>query len=179
VNERPSLIRLIEIWKAKSGVPMRGERGTEYIGIPFGDRLSLFMDLFQTMVNLGYSKAEISSPTVQKKLIDECWPEMITKMTAKNLKISKDIVRKQWNSVLDKFSDLEISKYKEPERQLSNTTLKETIDQQTKEEILDDLYNPKDRLVMNTSDWVKPPIVEDLFAEIAALEESLKEDKNE
>ncbi len=179
MSERPSILRLVEIWKNKIGVEMKGRGGTEFIGIPMdGQRLKNFKDLFQTMIDLGYSKIEISSPAVLKKIIDECWPDLIVNMTDKDLKISKDIVRRQWTSIVDKFSDVVISQYVEPEK--DNIPESDDIDKKSendKEEILEDIFNPKGRIKIEPFGRVMPALDEELFAKLAAVDKMLKEKK--
>lgn len=148
-NERPTLDKIIAVWKADCGETKQSDRGTTYIVVPIADRYGNFLNLIQTILDHGYTKDELSSVSLRTKVVMACWPEIIKKMSHKDLKLSRVISANQWDEAINKFSDLKISKYVEPLKPEPKVYLtspsKDNVS--SKENLLNEIINPKNRLV--------------------------------
>ena len=105
---------IVDYWKADCGQVHTTERGSTFLVVPLNDRRGLLLNLIQTLVDHGYSKEEIETGAVSAKVVLSCWPEMIKRISAKQLKENRAITRKQWDESLKEFFKINISKYKKP-----------------------------------------------------------------
>lgn len=149
-NEKPSIDEIIGAWKADCGLTKRSDMGTTYVVVPIPDRYLHFLDLIQTLLDHGYEKEYIRSKVFRGKIVLICWPDIITKITDAGLRKTRAITASQWDEAVNKFSDIAISKFVELEKELPVNKVevkKEFKQQKTKEELLEEVLNPKDRLI--------------------------------
>jgi len=149
MSERLSIDEIIGDWAAKCSVELTNKNGHPYWGIPSGSsRRECFLDLIQTLLDQGWKKEEIKTDGVRAKVVNTCWPDKERSISAKELRTSKAATANIWEQTVRTVTGIEISKY---EGKVSNyvaptppvsVTLKES-----KEEILEEIFNPKDRLI--------------------------------
>lgn len=170
-TERPNIDAIIAVWKANCGETRQSERGTTYVVIPIPDRYGQFLNLIQTMLDNGYSKEEVRSISIRNKVVMACWPDLIKKISPKDLKKSRLITAKQWEEALDKFSDIIISKYVEPQKPIVKYETK-SYEKPTEKVVEKELeIDPKDRIKMDTSDIPDPELDLDFLNELGELNE--------
>jgi len=161
--ERMSMEDIIASWKANCGQVKTSPNGSTYLVIPIPDQRSHFLDLIQALSHYGYSKEEIASGNTTMRVAKVCWSDLITRMSAKEIKRARDIASHTWKEAIAEFFAIELPKYSGPKKDASLFTKKEY-----REPILD--LNPKDRIKTDTSDLPQFVDDEDILAEIAALE---------
>ena len=163
-NEKLSVDRILDLWKADCGEEKTSEAGTTYLVVPIADRRGRLLDLIQAMTNYGHTQEEIRSSTVMLKVVKICWPDLIKRMSAKDIRKNRDITRAQWKEALDEFFVTNFPKYVKPEKAapIQKTEAK-------KEKVLE--LDPKDRIKMDVSDIEDAPIDLDLLQELG-LDES-------
>ena len=178
-EDRPSLDEIIKVWNGKSSIKKypRSHSGRPYWAIPFETQKECLMNLYQTLLDFGYSKQQIQDPLVEGKILEECWPKEIKAYV--DWKKSRDILKKNWKKTFTVFSDVKISQYKEPKNQpvVPVISSNETIPENEKKEILEDIFNPKGRLKVECFDRVIPELDRELFEKLAAVDKMLKEKK--
>lgn len=158
---RQSIFDTIDNWLADCGEVRQSERGTTYLVIPIPDRRGHMLNLIQDMVNRGFSKEDIENARVSDKVVKTCWSDLITKMSAKELKKSRDISRTQWEAAITEFFVVPVAKYSKPKK------MSPMVKKEMKEEVIPDL-EPKDRIKIDTSGIADAPLDEDFLAELAA-----------
>ena len=166
-NEKPSIDKIIAVWKANCGETKHSERGTAYVVVPIPDRYIHFLNLIQTLLDHGYDKEYIESGSLRGKVVLACWPDIITKISAKDLRRNRAITASQWDEAVNKFSDIAISKFVEPDKEVP--VQKAEIKKEYKEKVLE--IEPKDRIKMDTSDIADSPLDPDFLRELG-LDES-------
>lgn len=147
-DERLPIDRVIALWKADCGIERESDNGTTYLVVPIPDRRGRFLDLVQAMVHFGHSEEDIRSATVSTKVVMACWSDLIVKISDNKLKKYRGISRNQWEEAVDEFfvKGLNLPKYIKP---IDNNVYHITPPkkEKTKEEMMDDIFNPKDRIV--------------------------------
>lgn len=144
--------RILELWLADCGEQKCSPRGTTYLVIPLPDRRGRLLDLIQTLVSFGYKQEDIRTATVSNQVVKMCWSDLIVNMTAQNLRKCRDISRKQWEGAIDEFfsKDVELPKYEGKSREpapIPETKAKATPKEKTLEELKEEIFNPKNRIV--------------------------------
>lgn len=167
-DEKRSIEDIISDWKFACGQEKTSDRGTTYVVVPIADRRGNFLKLIQTMVDEGLTREEVKSGAISTNVVLTCWSDLIVKMTAKELKRARDITRSQWQEAIKEFFARPISEYAGPERAVvPDIKVPEKLAKKelTKEELMGEIFDPKDRIVptiidrTNDTNW-------DLLAEL-------------
>ena len=149
-TERLSIDRILDLWLASCGEVKTSPASSTYLVVPFADRRGHLLNLIQALVQYGYSEQEIRTGNTSMKVVKMCWSDLIKNMSTKKVRESREIARKQWSGALDEFFVTDFPKYVKPEKiaplvpKTESGPLKKEI---TKEELLTEILNPKDRLV--------------------------------
>lgn len=145
---KPSADEVIASWKADCGEVKSSERGTTFLVIPIADRRGHFLNLIQSFIHYGFTKEEIKSAAISTKVVKTCWSDLIQKMSAKDIKKSRDISRNQWEGALEEVFKLKIYKYvkEKKEKTLDDRSVAEL------EKILEEIENPKDKIISQKID---------------------------
>lgn len=163
-----SIDDIIAHWKADCGTTRQSERGTSYVVIPLTNRRWHFLNLIQTLLDHGHSKEAVCSASTSTKVVLACWPEIIEKLSTKELKKCRDITSSQWREALLKVTHIPISIYKEPEKT-------QPINKIEKELSLS--LDPLDRIGLDSSDMDEIPWEEDLLSELTNIGSKVKTDE--
>lgn len=155
MSERLSIDEIIADWEAECSVDLISKSGFPYRGIPSGSsRRGHFLNLVQTLLDQGYSKEEIKTGSLCAKVVNTCWPDKERSISAKELRTSKAGTRKLWEQCVRKVIHIEISKYevedvepREPAVSFRPPTLDKRESKESKEDILEEIFNPKDRII--------------------------------
>ena len=118
----------------------------------------------------GYQEEDIRSSTVSTKVIKICWSDLITKMSAKELRKSRDIARNQWEGALNEVFTMEMPKYVKPEKPTPVIVNQNNYKVENKPEKPLEI-DPKDRIIMDTSDMVEGELDLEFLQELG-LDES-------
>jgi len=167
MSERLSIDEIIADWAAKCSVELTNKNGHPYWGIPSGSsRRECFLDLIQTLLDQGWKKEEIKTDGVRAKVVNTCWPDKERSISAKELRTSKAATANLWEQTVRTVTGIEISKYVNnyvvPTPPVS-VPLKES-----KEEVLEKIMNPKDRVKVISSCADTPPDL-NFLAELGVL----------
>lgn len=139
---------ILNDWKYACGEEKTSEAGTTFIVIPIADRRGNFLNLIQTLVDRGLSKEDVKSAPLSTKVAKICWSDLIKKMTQAEVKRSRDISKNQWEEAIIEFFAKPISIHvKERPIKIPKEVTKDPKKELTKEELLEEIFNPKDRLV--------------------------------
>jgi hypothetical protein len=173
-NEKPvpPILEVVELWKFDCGIEVRGKGGSTFKGIPIPDRRGRLLDLIQAMVSFGYVREEIEAPAVSTKVVMTCWSDLIVNMTKTNLRKSRDITRLQWEEAIKEFFSVELPKFQK--RETAPEYKKEPKLEKTKEDLIMEIMEPKDRLVspqkIDRGDNTNWELLEELGIEPDSLE---------
>lgn len=149
-TEKPSIEDIIKKWKQDNGQVRVSDRGTAYVIMPNSTLLSNLKILAKTMFDSGYSYKEMKDYRVAVKLADICWREnKIVKMSSTEIKKAKMGLVEDWSEVISTYSGIKMSELSDSEKVVPVKTEKPKEKELTKEEILDEIMNPKNRLVSN------------------------------
>jgi hypothetical protein len=153
-DEKRSIEDIISDWKYACGQEKTSDHGTTYVVVPIADRRGNFLDLIQTLVDEGVAQEEIASGSISTNVVLTCWSNLVTKMTAKELKRARNITRSQWQEAIKEFFARPISEYAGPERAIAPTPKeqKPAKKELTKEELMEEIFDPKDRIVSTVID---------------------------
>lgn len=146
-SDRPSIDKIIDIWKADCGESKVSSHGVVYVVIPLATQYNHFLDLIKTLLDNGFSKSEVESVGLRTKIATKCWPDIIQKMSVKEIKRARTITAMRWDEAVNKFSDFKISRFveeKKPEPPIPETFNKRV---EKEEPSLEEIINPKNRLV--------------------------------
>jgi len=176
LNDAPSIDKILDHWLADCGEEKRSDSGSTFLVIPIADRRGRLLDLIQAMVSYGYTEEDIRSATVSTKVVKTCWSDLIIKMTAQELRKSRDITRKQWEGALNEVFTMEMPKYVKPEKPAAPVV--KTHHEKELAERLSDI-DPKDRIKVDTSDMVENPLDLELLKELGIDESFVTGKKNE
>jgi hypothetical protein len=160
-NEKPSIDKIIAVWKANCGETKHSEKGTTYVVVPIPDRYTHLLNLIQTLLDHGYDKECIESGSLRGKVVLACWSDLIIKISAKDLRRNRAITASQWDEAVNKFSDITISKFVEPEKEVPVQKVeikKESLTEEKMEELANlaqKLKNDPNRSSPNLSEEVE------------------------
>ena len=168
MNERPSIDKVLDLWKADCGEVKTSSQGTTYLVIPLPDRRGRLLDLIQALVSYGHLEEDIRSGSVSSKVVKMCWSDLIVKMTAKDLKRNRDITRHQWEEALNEFFKIELPKYVKKVDPLVKTW---EYRKDKPDRLLE--VDPSDRIRLDTSDVPDAPLDLDFLEELGIDESSV------
>lgn len=146
-GQRPSIDKIIDIWKADCGESKVSSHGVVYVVIPLATQYNHFLDLIKTLLDNGFTIAEIESVGLRTKIATKCWPDIIQKMSVKEIKRARTITAMRWDEAVNKFSDFKISRFVEEKKPESIIPAPHHRKTEVKEPSLEEMVNPKNRLV--------------------------------
>ena len=151
-DDAPPLNKIIDAWKTSCGDVYLGEKGTPYVRIPSARMRESLQILRKTLVGYGYTYEEIDSVRVSMAIVDACWKEnKIVKMSISEIKKAKKNLSDDWDEVIHdpEFSGIVIAKLDEDEKDVPVAKTEYKKPEKTKEEIMSEIFEPKDRIVPN------------------------------
>ena len=151
------------MWKDEHSVWYRGDGGTPYRRIPTREMPDALFSLSKTLITQGHSFEEIDNSRVGSMIADTCIREdKIVKMSNSDVKRAKTSLGIDWNENLrsKRFRDFLASFLEQPIKEVVVKTeesekivivektgpKKQQKAEKTKEEIMDEILNPKNRI---------------------------------
>lgn len=140
---------IIDDWKHEVGLQRSGKSGS-YRVIPFQGKMDLLLALAQTMIDEGHPEEVIRSLNTRNLICNACAAPDAANI--KNNKKIKQITGEQWKEALKEFYRGPVSQFrpKEPEKSYAVTPIEEATQ---KKMSIEDIMNPKNRIVIDTSQY--------------------------
>lgn len=142
---------IIEAWKAEFGTLAQGQWGP-YRFIDFKSNRELVLNLVQTLKDEGYPEADLAGARVQLKVVDACEaPPGKSARKASSIRTTKNMTASNWRWALVEVYRGKVSTYVPPAQEIADIV--ETIfpleikPELSKEELLEKIMSPKDRIV--------------------------------
>ena len=170
----PNISTILRFWKEECGEIRTSQTGVQYTIIPSNRTRDSLKKLAMTLIGYGYTFEELDSVSLSVKIADVCWREdKIKKMSLSEIKKAKISLALDWNEAIAEFSGVVIADYEETKKAVPYSKKED----KKQEPILD--IEPKDRIKVETSDMVDPPLDLDFLKELGIDEEFVTGKKNE
>ena len=184
-KERHELLAIIEGWHSDCADIRFSDAGTPMEIIPNSRMMESLKILAKTLRDEhGLTYEEIDSHSISIMIVDTCWDEdVIRKISTADIRRAKKNLSKLWDKVIHNpnFSGIKIATLDESEKvvavkkETSAPKITPKVEPKVEPKLPD--LDPKDRIVMDTSDMADVPFDDEILAELAAVGVSLEEKK--
>ncbi len=167
-DTRTPLKTIIDAWHHKCSELRKGDGGTLYRIITNASMMESLQILAKTLLQNGYTVEEMDTSRVSIMLANTCWKETrIRKISRSDIARAKLHLTEDWHQLIhsSQYSGIEIATLDESEKLVPV----EKVERARREERPLEL-NPSDRIKMDTSDIVEPPVDEDFLRELESDE---------